>query len=223
VSSPFRSTGRDGLDQDLSMPDTLTLLGYLGAAIGVCVVIPQIARILRNPDTPGVSAVTWGMTTLACLLWLSYGLRMHEAPQVPGNIVLIMGAAAITLLVPNEWSVRRRATTLASVVVGTLLVLSQVPATWVGYAAFLLAVFSVWPQVIESVGTYRAGATSAVSVGSMSLRIGSQVCWLSYAIGTSDRAVTLAATMALSTAILIVSLELGARSRGARLLVDAAV
>ena len=38
------------------MPDTLTLLGYLGAAIGVCVVIPQIARILRNPDTPGVSA-----------------------------------------------------------------------------------------------------------------------------------------------------------------------
>ena len=83
--------------------------------------------------------------------------------------------------------------------------------------------FSVWPQVIESVGTYRAGATSAVSVGSMSLRIGSQVCWLTYAIGTSDRAVTLAATMALSTAILIVGLELGARNRGARLLADAAV
>ena len=57
----------------------------------------------------------------------------------------------------------------------------------------------------------------------MSLRIGSQVCWLTYAIGTSDRAVTLAATMALSTAILIVSLELGARNRGARLMADAAV
>ena len=60
-------------------------------------------------------------------------------------------------------------------------------------------------------------------MGSVSLRIGSQTCWLTYAVGTSDRAVTLAATMALSTAVLIVALELGARSRGARLVADAAV
>ena len=100
------------------MPDTLTLLGYLGSAIGIVVVVPQIARIVRNPQTAGVSAVTWGMSAVACSLWLRYGLRTGEAPQVPGNVILIAGATAITLLVPHPWSARRRALVLGAVVAG---------------------------------------------------------------------------------------------------------
>ena len=49
-------------------------------------------------------------------------------------------------------------------VAGLGLVLSQAPAETVGYAAFVLAMTSMWPQVFESFGTYRVGAVSAVSV-----------------------------------------------------------
>ena len=203
------------------MPDTFTLLGFLGSAIGIVVVVPQIARIVRNPETAGVSAATWGLSVVACSLWLTYGLRTGEAPQVPGNVILIAGATAITLLVPHPWSARRRALVLGAVVTGLALLLSQAPAETVGYAAFVLAMTSMWPQVFESYATYRVGAVSAVSVSSMGLRVGSQVCWLTYAIGTSDHAVTLTATLALTTALLVIGFEQGARSRGARRFADA--
>src|SRR3954470_17371042 len=119
-----------------------TYLGFLASAIGISVVVPQIVRILRNPETGGVSAATWGMSVVACSLWLTYGLRLHEPPQIPGNVMLIAGATAITLLVPHPWSVRRRALVLGSVVLGIGLVLSQLPAETVGYAAFVLAMAS---------------------------------------------------------------------------------
>lgn len=198
------------------MHDYFVLLGYLGSAIGACVVVPQILRIVRNPGAAGVAASTWGFTALACSLWLTYGIRTGAMPQVPGNVLLITGAVAIVLLVPHTWSPKRRGVALTAVVATSVLALAALPAAWVGYTAFALGLCSVWPQVVTSVGTYRAAAVSAVSVGSLSLKIGSQACWLSYAIGTSDRAVTLAALMALSTAVLIVCLELAARSRGAR-------
>ena len=99
--------------------------------------------------------------------------------------------------------------------------LSQVPAERVGYVAFVLAMISVWPQVFQSVATYRVGAVSAVSVSSMCLRVGSQVCWLTYAIGTADHTVTLTATLALTAALLVIGFEQGARNRGARRFADA--
>jgi hypothetical protein len=47
------------------------------------------------------------------------------------------------------------------------------------------------------------------------LRIASQICWIVYAIGTVDVPVGVAAGVALSSAIALVTLELAARSAAA--------
>src|ERR1019366_9228007 len=71
--------------------------GYLGAALGVVMVFPQIVRIVRHPSLPGVSPISWALTVFGCLLWFTYGLRSGALPQLPGNLLLICGAIAVVL------------------------------------------------------------------------------------------------------------------------------
>ena len=62
-------------------------LAYLGAFLGVAMVLPQLTRTIRHPDLEGVSPASWALTSLACLAWLIYGLRADVLPQVPGNVL----------------------------------------------------------------------------------------------------------------------------------------
>jgi uncharacterized protein with PQ loop repeat len=198
-------------------PHALVLdLGYVGAALGVVMVVPQIIRTLRHPTLGGVSPVAWSMTALACLTWLTYGVRTSILQQIPGNVLLVVGAAAVVLLVPSGTSRRRRAMTLGAVAVGLLAVAFALPPPAVGYLAVSIGLVSAWPQVYDSLATWRAGTRSGVSLTTWALKAVSQLCWLSYAIAATDIPVTISATVSLSTAVTLVTLESLAPVRGAR-------
>jgi uncharacterized protein with PQ loop repeat len=186
--------------------------GYLGAALGVAMVVPQIVRIVRHPSLPGVSPISWALTAIGCLLWMTYGLRSGALPQVPGNVLLVGGAVAVVLLVKSPTSRARRAVLLAlgaAVLEATVWV---IPPQGVGYLAFAIGTVSTWPQLYDSFGNWRAHINSGVSLSTWGLRIASQVCWLSYAVGTSDLPVGIGATVALLTGVAMVALETAARA-----------
>jgi len=182
-------------------------LAYTGAVLGVVMVVPQILRTLAHPKLGGVSPVAWSMTALACSMWLTYGIRTMTVPQIPGNVLLVSGAVAVVLLVPSPTSRRRRAATLGSVAVVLVTVALLVPAQVVGYLAVSIGFVSAWPQLYDSVSTWRAGARSGVSIVSWSIKSASQLCWLSYALLVADVPVALSATVALGTAVTLVALE----------------
>lgn len=54
--------------------------GYIGAALSVGMVVPQLARTLRNPQLAGVSAASWMITMTACFTWLVYGIQARVLP-----------------------------------------------------------------------------------------------------------------------------------------------
>jgi len=188
-------------------------LAYLGATLGVAMVVPQIVRTVRHPALAGVSPVAWGLTALACSTWLTYGLRTTTIPQIPGNILLVSGAVAIVLLVPSAWTRRRRAGVLAALWSAVMVMAWTLPVGWVGYFALLVGLFSSWPQVYDSVAGMRAGAgESGVSITTWSIKMVSQSSWLVYAVATSQVPVTIAASFALSTALALVVVESYRRS-----------
>lgn len=197
-------------------------LGYLGAALGVIMVVPQIARIVRHPSLPGVSPLSWALTSVACLGWLIYGIRTDAAPQIPGNVLLVSGAIAVVLLVNVPTPRRRRTLLLGAACAAVVAVTLVIPADSVGYFAFGIGLFSGIPQLVDSIGNWRAHITSGVSVSTWALRIGSQACWLAYAVGTSDVAVGISACVMLSNAVAMVVLELTARSMSTALAAEAA-
>jgi len=197
-------------------------LGYLGAALGVIMVVPQIARIVRHPSLPGVSPLSWALTSVACLGWLIYGIRTDAAPQIPGNVLLVSGALAVVLLVNVPTPRRRRTLLVGAACAAVVAVTLVIPADSVGYFAFGIGLFSGIPQLVDSIGNWRARITSGVSVSTWALRIGSQACWLAYAVGTSDVAVGISACVMLSNAVAMVVLELTARSMSTALAAEAA-
>lgn len=186
--------------------------GYLGAALGVAMVVPQIVRIVRHPSLPGVSPASWSLLIFACLLWMTYGLRSGALPQIPGNVLLVSGAVAVVLLIKSPTSRARRGLLLA-LGAGLLEVTAWViPPESIGYLAFAIGTISTWPQLYDSVGNWRAHINSGVSLSTWGLRIASQVCWLTYAVGTSDLPVGVGAAVALLTGIAMVALETAART-----------
>jgi uncharacterized protein with PQ loop repeat len=194
---------------------TLALsLAYLGSAIGVVMVMPQILRTLANPQLAGVSPWTWALTSISCTLWLTYGLRSGSLPQIPGNVLLVSGAVAIVLLVPAAWSRAHRALALGGTGLALVLTSSQLSPQDVGFLAFGIGLFGMWPQVYETVWARRGLGPSAISLTSSGLKIASQVCWLSFAILTTDLPVAVAGVMALTTNGTVALVEWG-RRRGA--------
>ena len=192
--------------------DTALLLGYVGSLFGVVMVVPQIVRILRHPGLRGVSTVSWALSALGCLAWLTYGLRTDSPPQIPGNMALISGAVAVVLLAAADRSRRHRALVLGGIAAGVLAVSWTIPAHLVGYVGFSIGLVSIWPQLYDSVGNWRARANSSVSVSTWVLRVASQVCWLGYAVMASDVPVFVSACVSLTLAVVLVALETAARA-----------
>jgi uncharacterized protein with PQ loop repeat len=200
---------------------TLALgLAYLGSAIGVAMVVPQIQRILRNPTMGGVSPWTWAITATSCVLWMTYGLRTSSLPQIPGNILLVSGAVAVVLLVPAAWSRARRAALLVGVALALVLVSTSLAPEQVGFLAFGIGVFGMWPQVYETVWARRGMGPSAISLTSQALKLASQLCWITFALLMLDVPVIVSALMALSTNTVVTTVEL-ARRRDAGVAVPA--
>jgi uncharacterized protein with PQ loop repeat len=184
--------------------------GYLGAALGMGMVIPQIARTVRNRAMPGVSALSWSLTAISCSTWLLYGIRARELPQIPGNVVIVSGAVLIALLVPSVTAPRTRAARLAALLAVVGAVAAVAPPTLLGLLAFAIGLVSSWPQLITSL-TRPVHVPSAVSISAWLMRCASQAAWLFYALVLHDLAVTIAATVTLTSALVILAVELRRR------------
>jgi uncharacterized protein with PQ loop repeat len=190
-----------------SWDDLAVGAGYLGAALGVSMVVPQIARTLRDRARVGVSPLTWALTALSCLTWLLYGLRTDEAPQVPGNVLIVTGSVLIVLLVPARHRVRTRAAALAGLAAVLVTLAVVLPATALGFVAFGIGLTSAVPQTIKSLAGRHRHDASGVSILAWLLRAASQVAWLMYAIARHDVVVSVSAAVILASALLLVGTE----------------
>lgn len=196
----------------MDMNTLATTLAYVGSAIGVAVSVPQIQRIVANPRVSGVSPWTWAIVALSCSLWMNYGIQTRTWPQVPGNSLIIAGAVAIVLLVPASWGRARRAGTLALVMAAAnLLAASVLSPSSVGFLAFGVGLFAAWPQVFQTVWVRRGMGPSAVSLTSNALAICAQVLWLSFALMTIDVPVIAGSVLAITTAGVVLGVELARR------------
>jgi len=188
-------------------------LGYLGSALGVAMVVPQIVRTYRNRTLPGVSAMSWALTAISCLTWLLYGVRTAEVPQIPGNVLLVSGAVVVVLAVPSARSVGYRATALLAAASSVTVIAFLVPSSAIGGLGFAIGLVSGLPQLLVSLS--RRSGESAVSLLTWGLRVACQASWLMYAILIGDMVVTVSAAFLGACAALVLGAELVRRPQPA--------
>jgi len=191
----------------MSSNDIGQLLAYVASAIGVVMVVPQIHRIVRHPNMGGVSPWRWSILVVACTLWFTYGVRSGSLPQIPGNVLLVSGAFTIVLLIPSTRSKLQRGSGLAALTAALVVASTWLSPERVGFMAFLVGLASMWPQVYETVWRRRGQGRSSLSISSSALTVVSQTMWLIFAVITHDVPVTVAATVTLSTNLIITIVE----------------
>jgi uncharacterized protein with PQ loop repeat len=174
--------------------------GYLGAALGVVMLVPQLARTYRDRALLGVSALTWALTALSCLTWLLYGVRADELPQIPGNVLMIVGTVLIVLAVPSPTGRPARAGWLLLAAVVLLGLATVVPPAALGVVGFGIGIASTLPQIVRSLS---GPAGAAVSIPTWLLYGVAQLFWLTYAVTHHDLIVAISAVFLIVSAVLV--------------------
>lgn len=180
------------------------LLGYVGAAVGVSVTVPQTLAVLRARSGAGVSADTWSISTASSAVWLAYGLAISSPPQVPGNVLGTLGAALLVGALVRCRAVRpgRPVAVVALVALAAVAgYLLDGPAAlgWLGTA------LSVGMRLPQLAVTVRGHAGEALAPLSWVLSGVSGVCWTAYGLATQDPPVVATSAFAVVAAAVIVT------------------
>lgn len=182
------------------MIDNPDLYGWLGGALLVARIIPQIARIRRTGSYAGVSRAGLWCWLGNDIGWLSYG---HSSGLTP----LVASSAALTVLDLILLAQTRSGARAANEKLGKLWAALMTALAAAGSpalpAALIAASFSgTVPHAISSI---RSSDLSGISPATWLLAGLDGILWLIYGAGTGDRPVTLYAALTLATSATILT------------------
>ena len=70
-------------------------IGYIAATCTTLSFLPQAIMTIRTKDTEGLSLSMYSIFTLGVLLWLIYGLYLHNMAIIIANAITFLLAASI--------------------------------------------------------------------------------------------------------------------------------
>jgi MtN3 and saliva related transmembrane protein len=69
------------------MMDYINILGYVATAIGLSMMLPQIAKMYKTKKVEDVSLLTICFYLLQSVLWTYYGYLISASPVLVGNAI----------------------------------------------------------------------------------------------------------------------------------------
>nr|WP_246314155.1 SemiSWEET family transporter [Kineococcus aurantiacus] len=81
-------------------------LGLLAAALGILTGVPQVVRLVRDPDATGLSYSSAVLGALASGTWLSYGAVLRDPAQLVANVPGFLCAVVTVVLAARRLGLR---------------------------------------------------------------------------------------------------------------------
>ena len=85
-------------------------IGLIAGVIGIFAWIPQIIEVCGNKRHEGLSLTSFGVVSIALLLWLIYGILVDSIAMIVANIMTLSVIGAIIL---GAWRARKSESTTA--------------------------------------------------------------------------------------------------------------
>ena len=190
-------------------------LAYAGSVLMTAMSLPQIARILRDRSTAGVSLLTWIIFALSGASWFAYGLLVQAPGIIVGNIPFLSTTLPVVMLLlvrQRNWSWLLAIAAPLAAAATVVMVLLQLPSSVSGGIGVACGLLTTVPQLIESLNRRRAGLPSEVSLATLGLLLTGQLLWLSYGIFRPDVPIILTNVVAVFVTVSLLVVE-GGRSR----------
>jgi MtN3 and saliva related transmembrane protein len=82
--------------------ETITVVGLLAACCTTWAFLPQVLLTVRTRDTRGLSLPMYLIFTVGVLLWLIYGLLLHDLPLILANgVTAVLAGTVLALKLKN--------------------------------------------------------------------------------------------------------------------------
>lgn len=167
------------------------ILGWTAAVFLAAVALPQVIKLLRTRTVAGISPTAWQIVLGANIAWTAHGLFSdHPNIWVPNLIFLVCSATILTQLARHlRRSVPRLF--LPGVTLGSVAFTLDVTA-----GPVVFAVAAVLPSATAQLAQLRelilAPSIQGVSMPFLLMNVANQSLWVSWALLTHEKSVTIA-------------------------------
>jgi len=73
----------------------ITIIGFLAAILTTVSFLPQAIKTIKTKDTSGISLIMYILFSAGILLWLVYGIFIHDLAVILANAVTFVFALII--------------------------------------------------------------------------------------------------------------------------------
>ena len=191
----------------MPVPALVSALGLVAAALGILTGVPQIVRLLRNPDATGLSYSSAILGVLASGTWLTYGLLLLDPAQLLGNVPGLACSVITAVLAAHRLRLPLRHTAAAVLAWSPAVVAAFAVggAVAVGAAATAVSLVKMLPQVRT---VLRREPLHGLAPATFVLTQVSAVLWTVYGGATGQVSVVVCSTVSAVLAGIVLSRRL---------------
>ncbi len=169
----------------------VTLLGWLAAATGSVLALPQLVRVLRTRATAGLSLISWQITIGVCSCWVVHGW-MAGRPNVwlPNGVLGLLSIPVAALIVRHRRLSPLRTWAVVVAIAGACVAVDLLTGPVVfGFAIVIPQGLAALTQLRDM---RRSADLSGVSPVFLAQNVVVQFLWFSWAVPAGEPSITVA-------------------------------
>lgn len=172
----------------------LEVWGWVAAATGVVMNVPQLMRLVKERTSAGVALLQWQVVVACSLGWLYHGVTTGHANIVAANVIAFVQATAMTILI-----MRDRA--LPSLKVWLLIIAVVIPLFAIeqfapaGVFGAVVVVPLALGLLAQSRDLVRSRDISGVSPVFLTMAVVLQFLWWSWSFPAQDISITICSSI----------------------------
>lgn len=174
----------------------VNILGWVAAAVGILLGLPQLVHLIRTRHTEGVSLIAWQTLLVLNLMWAVHGVLIGQWNMIVTNVFALFTTVPILVLM-----CRHRGLSLAKVLLPSLVGAAAVVAIDLAFGPAAFGVAALIPGTMvnaaQSVELVRSRSIVGVSPVFLIGAVANQALWLGWALLVPEVGTIIAASLAI--------------------------
>lgn len=168
----------------------IEVLGWVAAAVGSLVALPQVVKLFSTGSAAGVSPTAWQATFGANIAWAAHGVLGGYANLWVPNVLFFCCSTLVLVQVQRDRRIGWLRLLLPGLAAGAVTVALDVLAGPVAFAVAALLP-SLLAQVAQLHALFLKPDLAGVSLGSMAMNVLNQLVWVTWAALAGESSVIL--------------------------------
>jgi uncharacterized protein with PQ loop repeat len=170
-------------------------LGWVAAAVGILLGLPQLVHLIRTRHTEGVSLLAWQSLLVLNLSWGMHGVLIGQLNMIVTNAFGLLTTVPILVLMCRSRGLSLLRVLAPAVVIAVVVIGADLAFGSVAFGAVVLIPGTV-VNVAQSVELVRSPSVEGVSPLFLSLAVVNQLLWVSWAFLVPEPGTIIAASVA---------------------------